>query len=261
MLKVEKLVVDYGEGSDGPALKGVDLNIENEKAVIVGPNGSGKSTLLKAVLGLVPIKSGKIFVFGNDVRKVSNDLRINANLAEIYRLVNLPADNIIELFCEMKDTGSDKIRSMISEFELDSILKKRTYKMSSGQKKMFCNILALGLSHELCMLDEPFENVDEARKRRLLDLLSRHEGETILITHEFNLLERLSNWSLYFMFEGMLWGKFLTSQLPRLYLNKGEVQDAVKVIETSIGKLSITLDKGQVAITSVSNANSLLERV
>jgi manganese/zinc/iron transport system ATP- binding protein len=36
---------------------------------IVGPNGAGKSTLLKAVLGLVPIASGDIRIFGRPARK------------------------------------------------------------------------------------------------------------------------------------------------------------------------------------------------
>ena len=56
-------------------LKVVDIQLNNEKAVVVGPNGSGKLTLFKAVLGLVPIEAGSAKVFEIDVGKERNDLK------------------------------------------------------------------------------------------------------------------------------------------------------------------------------------------
>ena len=54
-----------------PVLWDVDLVIpEPQLAAIVGPNGAGKSTLIKAVLGLVPMASGRVQVFGKPVARV-----------------------------------------------------------------------------------------------------------------------------------------------------------------------------------------------
>src|SRR5262245_7157249 len=54
-----------------PVLWDVDLALhEPQLAAIVGPNGAGKSTLIKAVLGLVPMASGRVEVFGQGAAKV-----------------------------------------------------------------------------------------------------------------------------------------------------------------------------------------------
>jgi manganese/zinc/iron transport system ATP- binding protein len=53
-----------------PVLYGVDLAIPKGQLVgIVGPNGAGKSTLIKAVMGLLPIRSGWVEVFGQPFKK------------------------------------------------------------------------------------------------------------------------------------------------------------------------------------------------
>ena len=54
-----------------PVVWDVDLTLEQPQlAAIVGPNGAGKSTLMKAALGLVPMASGRVQVFGQPVAKV-----------------------------------------------------------------------------------------------------------------------------------------------------------------------------------------------
>ena len=49
--------------------------------------------------------------------------------------------------------------------------------------------------------------------------------------------------------------------LDRLYLTKGEVKDALEVMDTADGKLSVTLDHGDIAVKTASNVNTLLEEV
>ena len=61
--------VSAGYG-DGMVLSDVELAIEPGSIVgIIGPNGSGKSTLLKAILGLTPIRSGRVELDGRPVDK------------------------------------------------------------------------------------------------------------------------------------------------------------------------------------------------
>ncbi len=65
-IEVHDVTVAYGRR---PVLWDVDVSIPAGRLVaIVGPNGAGKSTLLKAVLGLVPLASGSIEVFGRAIR-------------------------------------------------------------------------------------------------------------------------------------------------------------------------------------------------
>ena len=261
MLQVENLTVSYDRHSDGPVLKSVNLSLSDEKAVIVGPNGSGKSTLFKAVLGLAHIQDGSVKVFGTDVRNVKKDTRVSTNLAEVYRLAFVRLRDLVSMYAELKGGSADQSLRMFRDFELESILRKRMHELSTGQQKMFGNILAVSFSPKLVLLDEPFDNVDESRRRRFIEILKNLDAETIIITHEFNLLQRLADWGLYFMLEGKLWGKFSASQLDRLYVTRGEAKDALVVMDTSLGKLSVTLDHGDIAVKTATNLNSLLDQV
>src|SRR5215217_2485682 len=64
-LELHDLTVSYHRK---PVLWNVDLAIPPGKLVgIIGPNGAGKSTLIKAVMGLLPLSSGWVQVFGKSV--------------------------------------------------------------------------------------------------------------------------------------------------------------------------------------------------
>ena len=227
MLQIESLTVSYDRNAESAVLKGVNLDLKGEKAVVVGPNGSGKSTLFKAVLGLVPIRSGSVKVFGTEVGNEKGDTRVSTNLAEVYRLAYVPARDIVNIFAGLKGGNPESALKLFHDFELEPILRKKIHELSTGQQKMFGNIMAVSFSPELVLLDEPFDNVDENRRRKFIEVLKNLDAEVIVITHEFNLLHRVADWGLYFMLEGKLWGKFSASQLDRLYITRGEVEDAL----------------------------------
>jgi manganese/iron transport system ATP-binding protein len=61
-LDLDEITVAYGSAL---ALEGIDGTVGPGEAVaLIGPNGAGKSTLIKAVLGLVPLVSGRLRVLG-----------------------------------------------------------------------------------------------------------------------------------------------------------------------------------------------------
>ena len=64
-LEVHDLTVSYHRK---PVLWNVDLAIPPGQLVgIIGPNGAGKSTLIKAIMGLLPLSSGWVQVFGQPI--------------------------------------------------------------------------------------------------------------------------------------------------------------------------------------------------
>src|SRR5688572_23508758 len=66
-LEVHDLTVSYHRK---PVLWNVDLAVPQGKLVgIIGPNGAGKSTLIKAIMGLLPLSSGWVQVFGKPVKR------------------------------------------------------------------------------------------------------------------------------------------------------------------------------------------------
>ena len=65
-LEIHDLTVSYHKR---PVLWGVDLEVPVGRLVgVVGPNGAGKSTLIKAAMGLLPVDSGWVKVFGEPVK-------------------------------------------------------------------------------------------------------------------------------------------------------------------------------------------------
>ena len=64
-------VVDAHVAYDGvPVLDGVNLDVPvGQTMAVLGPNGSGKSTLMRAMLGIVPLTSGRVLVHGGPLRR------------------------------------------------------------------------------------------------------------------------------------------------------------------------------------------------
>src|SRR4051812_42917656 len=68
ILDIHDITVAY---QHKPVLWDIDLTLDEPKLVaIVGPNGAGKSTLIKAILGLVPLATGSVRIFGQPVNEV-----------------------------------------------------------------------------------------------------------------------------------------------------------------------------------------------
>ncbi len=83
MLRLEKVNVYYGESH---ILRNVSFHIEaGQVACVMGRNGVGKSTTLKAIMGLLPVRSGQVTFDGTDITKVSTDRRAKAGLLMFRR--------------------------------------------------------------------------------------------------------------------------------------------------------------------------------
>ena len=259
-LSVQDLTVRY-PGSDTDAVRHVSLDLRSDKVVVVGPNGCGKTTLLKTVLGLTPVTSGSVRVFGRDVRTVRGELGVGTNLAEVYRLMTVPVGGLLSLWSDLKGGSEEEVRRWVEEFGLQEILGRPLHRLSTGQMKLVGDLLALAYGPRLVLLDEPFDDVDFGRRHRYIELLARSSAAVMMNTHEIELLPAFPSWGLYFMFEGQLIGRFRAGDLDRLYVNRGPRPEALATFRTSVGEVSVTLDQGDVPMKGASNLSYLLERV
>jgi ABC-type multidrug transport system ATPase subunit len=258
MLHVAHLSVEY-PATRTDALRDVDLDLRDEKMVLVGANGSGKTTLFKALLGLVGARTGRIELFGEDVRSVRGMTQVATNLPEVFRLVSLPVEDLVAVYARLKGGSPAEPLERLRAFDLTGVLPKRIFELSMGQQKMLGNLLAVCFEPRLVLLDEPFDNVDFERRRRLVRLLNELPAELLLSTHELDLLARFPGWRLAFMFEGRLFGPFRVEDLDRLYLSRGRASDARAVLETRVGAFSVTLDRGERPIKSATSLGALME--
>lgn len=261
MIEISGASTEYEKKAHHKPLENVNFRLSNEKVVIIGPNGSGKTTLLRMLLGLTNIVSGSIEVFGKDVRDIRKETGLSTNLLEVYRIIGSNVRDTINIYAKLKGSDPDEAFDLVKKFDIESVLGQKIYNLSSGQQKLVGNILSLSFSPSTVLLDEPFDNVDQGRRMKLLEVIEEIKAEVVLNTHELDLLKRLKTWPLYFMIEGKLFGKFNTSQVWNLYLNRGEINGNLAVMDTSFGKYSITENMGQVHIASARNLNSAFEEV
>ena len=100
MLKIENIrkVFNAGTINEKVALDGVNLTLEEgEFVTVIGGNGAGKSTTLNAVAGVWPVDSGRIFIGGDDVTKLSVYTQgIGLTGIEVYDLLRDEYDIQIE---------------------------------------------------------------------------------------------------------------------------------------------------------------------
>src|SRR5689334_17593627 len=81
MLNVKDLFVAYGQSE---ALHGVSFEVGRKESVaIMGRNGMGKTTLFKSLIGLLPVRSGRIDVAGRDVTHDESHRRVAKGIAYV----------------------------------------------------------------------------------------------------------------------------------------------------------------------------------
>ncbi|MGC8678441.1 MAG: ATP-binding cassette domain-containing protein [Fervidicoccaceae archaeon] len=203
MINVESFVVSYGRLKE-PVLKSVNAVFDG-KSLVLGPNGSGKTTLFRALCGLTNVKGGRILVDGVDVEDIyAKTGVIAANFPEVLSLLSIRVVDLIDLHADL--TGGDRSVALrilgdlgISEAFLRG---KKLHELSAGQVKAVCTAIALATRAKHVLLDEPFEQLDPARKSRLIGYFEGYDGLIILNTHETWLIRNLTGWKVFFMFEG-----------------------------------------------------------
>jgi len=244
MIEIKDLYVRYRWRLE-PIIKGVTVSFNN-KHLLLGPNGSGKTTLFRAITGLTPISSGKIMIDGENVESIYSRPGILAiNLEEVYSLFHLSTYDHVRLFIDLTGGDLDLALRILEDLgiSIDLLRKRKPWELSAGQKKAFSTVLALTSKAKHVLLDEPFEQLDPARKGRLINYLKDYRGIIVLNTHETWLLSALRDWTTYFMFEGRVYGGLKAENIIDANLVVGDVEDALLKFNVS-GRTYSLVSKG-----------------
>ena len=160
IIEVNGLASGYVKGLN--ILQGVDLVLKEKEVVsIIGPNGAGKSTLLKAIMGLIPIFGGKIFLNGNELKEIKSFELIQKGIAYVPQVSNVFPSLTIEENLEMglwttKDKQNKFFEEIYSMFEiLFQKRKERAGNLSGGQRQLLALGRALISKPKVLLLDEP----------------------------------------------------------------------------------------------------------
>src|SRR2546426_8017106 len=170
---------------------------------IIGPNGSGKTTLLKVLLGLLRPASGRVRVFGTDVRlfrewarigyvpqkATACDARFPASVLEVVLSGRSGVAGIGRRFGERDRAAAEEALKTVDMLELKA---RPIGRLSAGQQQRVFIARALASRPELLLLDEPTVGVDVDAQERfysLLRRLNREFGTTlVLVSHDVSVV-------------------------------------------------------------------------
>jgi len=159
LLQATGLVGGYG-GMD--ILQGVDLTVEaHEVAVIIGPNGAGKSTAMKALIGLIPLKSGKVVYAGEEItgqapeRLVARGIAYVPQERNVFRTMTVEENLAMGAYLRRGDLGETLARIYALFPALKDKRRQRAGELSGGQRQMVAIARALMIEPKLLLLDEP----------------------------------------------------------------------------------------------------------
>ena len=94
-LAVEDLVAGYDPGV--PIVNGASLSVAaGEIVAVLGPNGAGKSTLIKAIAGVAPVRSGRVFLGEEDITRLPAHRMVRHGLAFVPQTENVFARLSVE---------------------------------------------------------------------------------------------------------------------------------------------------------------------
>ncbi len=192
-IEVNDVSVKYG---DVPVLENVSFSIEHGVMVaLVGPNGAGKSTLFKAILGLIPISSGEIYIHGLPFARIRGELAYIPQSEQVNWLFPLTATDVVMLgrqrkigwFKKPSQTDREFVYASLERVGLVDRENSLITELSGGQRQRLFVARALAQEAHTLLLDEAFSGVDIASQEGLMDMLNSltEEGKTILLsTHD-----------------------------------------------------------------------------
>ena len=190
-LEIHDLTVAYHKK---PVLWGVDLVVPPGKLVgIVGPNGAGKSTLIKAAMGLLPVSSGGVKVFGEPVAKnlrrvgyVPQRESVDWDFpVSVMDVVLMGRYGKLGVFKRPSKADRDKARECLDKVKMLPYANRQISNLSGGQQQRVFLARALAQESDLYFMDEPFAGVDAATESAIIALLHelRAAGKTLLVVH------------------------------------------------------------------------------
>ena len=168
-----------------------NLNIHVQKGRIyglLGRNGAGKTTTMKMLLGLTPVTSGVINIFGKIIK--GNEKKILPRIGSLIEAPgfypNLTGTENLNIFADLRGvTERDGVQKSLELVGLPYKDKKLYSKYSLGMKQRLGIALSVMHDPELLILDEPINGLDPigiAEVRSFIRKLCDERKKTVLIS-------------------------------------------------------------------------------
>jgi urea transport system ATP-binding protein len=178
----------------GDVLQDVDITVERGEVVgVLGRNGVGKTTLMKTLIGLLPVRSGRILFRDKDVSRLSADKRARLGIGYAPQGRGIFPDMTVRDNLRMGGLINESNQSLDFDlvFSYFPFLKDRLAQkggtLSGGQQAMLAIARALISTPDLLLLDEPSDGVQPNIVQEIgefIKSLNRDKGLTVLIVEQ-----------------------------------------------------------------------------
>ena len=204
LLEFKDVYLQFGEKW---ALKNVSLTLKpGETRIIFGAAGSGKTMLLKAVIGLVPVDSGEIRLFGRQVTSMREQelygLRSRAGFlfqeGGLFDSFTIGENVEYPLLNRQTEDGKDKIsdgdaekrvRETLRFVELEQTFNQFPSELSGGMRRRVGIARAVVTEPPLVLYDSPTAGLDPITANTIMALIAKERdirnSASLIVTHRY----------------------------------------------------------------------------
>jgi manganese/iron transport system ATP-binding protein len=176
---------------------GVSLTLENvdgmvapgEAVALVGPNGAGKSTLIKAILGLVPLTSGRLAVFGASPVKARKKVAYVPQADTLDPEFPISVDQVVLMgryrgfgWSRGRNAGDKEAAARaLEQVGMADRARCRFHALSGGQRQRVLLARAIAAEPSLLLLDTPLDGADAVGGQVLLEAIAALKGAGVAV--------------------------------------------------------------------------------
>lgn len=192
MLKVETIQAGYG---DINILWDVSLSVEKGQfTTIIGTNGAGKTTLLRAIMGLIPLKTGAIRLDGTDISRYQTwdmnerGLCLIPEGRMVFREMSVEENLMMGAYPQKsRANAKQNLESVYARFpRLKERYKQLAGSLSGGESQMLAMGRGLMSEPDIILIDEPSLGLAPVIVNDIFDILRglKDEGKTIVLVEQ-----------------------------------------------------------------------------
>lgn len=177
-----------------PVLWNIDMSLPQGAITgIIGPNGAGKSTLIKAAMGLLPLGSGYVRLFDQELDQVRRRISYVPQResvdwdfpTSVLDVVLMGRYAQLGLLRRPRRADRDIAQACLEKVGMQAFAQRQISQLSGGQQQRVFLARALAQDADLYFMDEPFAGVDAATETAILEILRElaQLGKTVVVVH------------------------------------------------------------------------------
>jgi ABC-2 type transport system ATP-binding protein len=171
----------------------------------IGPNGSGKTTTLRMIMNILPPDTGKILVFGEQLKSTSCD-RIGYMPEERGLYKRMKVRDLLVFMGGLKNATDlkTKVNYWLERLDLIDWANKKVETLSKGMGQKVQFIATVVAEPDLIILDEPFTGLDPVNTEVIKDAIMeiQAKGTTVVFsTHDMSMAEKMCDF-IFMIYQG-----------------------------------------------------------